>query len=90
MREEGQLSLIRVGFLGALFEVRGVDIWRLESTHTYVVSEIIPFSIKVLLIFLMSAVFCKGSAFYGQNSTFTQSNSVRVVLEIFYFCFQIL
>ena len=50
MREEGQLSLIRVGFLGALFEVRGVDIWRLESTHTYVVSEIISFSIKVLLI----------------------------------------
>ena len=47
------------------------------------VPENIPFSAKELLIFLMSEFFCKKSAFFGQNSTFTQSNSVRPVLEIF-------
>ena len=30
----------------------------------------------------MSAVFCKKSAFFGKNNTFTQNNSVRAVLEI--------
>ena len=29
------------------------------------------------------SIFCKKSAFFGNNSTFTQSNSVRAVLEIF-------
>ena len=54
--------------------------------HTYVVSENITFSTKVLLILLMSFFFfffCKKSAILGKNSTFTQSNSVRVALEIF-------
>ena len=46
------------------------------STHIYVVSENIPFSTKALLILLMST-------FFGKNSTFTQSNTVKVVLEIF-------
>ena len=33
---------------------------------------------------LMSAsIFAKKSAFFGKNSTFTQSNSVRAVTEIF-------
>ena len=32
---------------------------------------------------LMSAFFSKKSAFFDQNKTFTQSNSVRAVLEIF-------
>ena len=41
------------------------------STHTYVVSDNIPFRTKALLILLMSA-------FFGKNSTFTQSNSVVV------------
>ena len=36
------------------------------------------------------SIFCKKSAFFGQISTFTQSNSVRAVLEIFQFCFQFL
>ena len=54
------------------------------STHTYVVSENIPFSTKALLALLISAFFfTKKSVFFGQNSTSTQSNSVRVVLEIF-------
>ena len=48
-----------------------------------VVPENIPFSAKELLIFLMSEFLCKKSAFFGQNSTVTQSNSVRLVLEIF-------
>ena len=33
------------------------------STHTYIVSENIPFSTKALLILLMSAFFCKKPAF---------------------------
>ena len=51
--------------------------WNLvRNAHTYVVSKNIPFSVKALLILLMSA-------FFAKNSTFTQSNSVRAVLEIF-------
>ena len=38
----------------------------------------------------MPAYFCKKTTFFGKNSTFTQSNSVRAVLEtfrsIFSFC----
>ena len=41
-----------------------------ECIHTYVVSEKKPFSTKT------PRFFCK-------NSTFTQSNSIRVALEIF-------
>ena len=52
------------------------------STHTCVVLEIYPF-VTSLLILLMSAFFCKRSAFFGQHSTFTYSNSVTAVLEIF-------
>ena len=47
-----------------------------KYTRTYVVSENIPFSIKALLILLMSA-------FFGKNSTITQSNSVTTVFDIF-------
>ena len=32
---------------------------------------------------MMSAPFCKKIALFGQNSTFTQSNSVGAVLDIF-------
>ena len=31
----------------------------------------------------MSAFFCKKSVFFGKNTIFTQSNSVRATLEIF-------
>ena len=47
-----------------------------KYTHI-VVSENIPFSTDVSIFFL-----CKKSAFLVQNSVFTQSNSVRAVLEI--------
>ena len=57
--------------------------------HTYLVSKNIPFSAKVLLILLISAFFCKKLAFFGENGTVTQSNSVRAVLEIFEFCFSV-
>ena len=40
------------------------------------------FSTKTFLILLMLAVFCKKTAFLGKNSTFTQRNSARTVLEI--------
>ena len=42
------------------------------------------FSTKILLILLMSAFIAKKiSIFFGKNGIFTQSNSVRDVLEIF-------
>ena len=47
-----------------------------KYTHI-VVSENIPFTTDVSIFF-----FCKKSAFLVQNSVFTQSNSVRAVLEI--------
>ena len=62
--------------------LREIQLWHV-STHTCVVSENISFNTRTLLILLMSAFFCKKSSFFGQSSTFTQSNSVRVVLEIF-------
>ena len=41
-----------------------------------------PFSIKALLILLI-AFFYRKSASFVKNSTFTQSDSVRAVLEVF-------
>ena len=86
-----------MGFLGVRFDVGGkitpprlklvritLETWNFAlSTDPYVVSENIILSTKDLLILLMSAFFCKKAAFFGQNSTFTQSNSGRAVLEIF-------
>ena len=54
----------------------------LAHKYTCVVSENMPFSTKVFLILLMSAFLQKISVF-GINSTLTQSNSARDVLEIF-------
>ena len=76
------LTLIWVAF--NLCQIYGNlrQIWRV-GTHAYVVSVNIPFSIKAFLILLMPAFFCKKSAFFQQNSTFPQINSVTAVLEIF-------
>ena len=63
----------------------GKEIW-----ENLVLSENISFSTKARLILLMPAFFYKESAVFGKYSTFTQGNSVRAVLEIFYFCFQFL
>ena len=41
----------------------------------------------ILIFAYISIFFCKKLSFFGKNSTFTQSNSVRAVLEIFQFCF---
>ena len=49
--------------------------------HTCEVSESIPFCGKTPLILLMSRFFSKKVGFYGKNNSFTQSNSVRAVLE---------
>ena len=51
-----------------------LEIWYVD-THTYLVSENIPFSTKAHLILLMPAFFCKISLCFGRNSIFTQSNS---------------
>ena len=59
-----------------------LEIWYV-SKHTHSVSENIPLGTKALLILLMLAFFCKKSAFFGKNSTFTQLSSVTTVLEIF-------
>ena len=61
-----------------------LETWNLaqKDTRTYLVLENIPFTNKALSIFLMSAFFCKKSAFFfGQNSTFTQSNSVTAARD---------
>ena len=55
----------------------------LENTHTCAALENITFSTKALLILLMSVFFLQKSAFFGKNSTFSQSNSLRAVFEIF-------
>ena len=54
---------------------------QVSSAHTFLENK--PLSTKTFLILLMSAIFSKKSAFFVENSTFTQSNSVRAVLEIF-------
>ena len=46
-------------------------------------SENIPFSNKPFLIFLTSAFFLQKISIFIKISTFTQSNSVRAVLEVF-------
>ena len=81
------LTLICVRFLGVRFKVgRGgglnyLEIWH-ERTHSHLVSENILFSTKSFLILLMSAFFCNNQLFFfGKNSTFTQTNSARVLLE---------
>ena len=52
--------------------------------NVYVVSETILFDTKALLILLMSAfLFLQKISIFGKNNTFTQSNIVRAVLEIF-------
>ena len=84
-----------MGFLGIRFKFEGgkitpciklvsilVEIWNLLSAHAYVVSENIAFIGKAILILLMSAFFQKFSNF-SKNIFFTQSNSVRALLEIF-------
>ena len=38
----------------------------------------------------MSEFFLQKISIFGKNITFTQSNSMRVVLEIFEFCFKVL
>ena len=53
------------------------------GTHPYTVLENMPFSTKTLLILLISASFVKNWVFFCINSTFSQSNSVGAVLDIF-------
>ena len=80
------LTLMWVIFLGVRFEMEG---WGKITpciklvTDPYLSSKCMSFSTKALLILLMSAFFCKKSAIFGQNSTFTLCNSVRAVLKIF-------
>ena len=48
-----------------------------------IVSENIFFDTNTLLISHMSAFFCKKMVFLGKNSAFTQSNSMRAILQMF-------
>ena len=59
-----------------------LETWHV-GTYKHLVSENIPFRTKAPLLLLISASFCKKSAFFGKNSTFTQSNNVTAALEIF-------
>ena len=64
-----------------------LETWNLvrKHTHTYAVSENMPFSTKALLTLLVPAYFFffRKSAIFGKNSTITQTTSVRARLEIF-------
>ena len=60
------------------------------STQIYLVLENIPFSTNTPLILLMSAFLPKKVGFFVKNSTFTQNNIMRAVLEGFQFGFQFL
>ena len=63
--------------------------WNLACKYTYIGSfSKYIFSYQDPLNFVDVSIFFKKSAFFGQNSTFIQSNVVRAVLEIFKFCFQ--
>ena len=53
------------------------------SIHAYVISEYTAFNTETPITLLISTFLCKKSESFGKNSTFTQSNSMRAVLEIF-------
>ena len=55
----------------------------IRTFKLYVVSGNIPFSAKAFLILPMSTFFWKKKVFLGKSGTFTQSNSMRAVLDIF-------
>ena len=49
-----------------------------------------PFSTTALLILLISAFFAKNQNFLAKIVPLLKANSIRAVLEIFKFCFQVL
>ena len=53
------------------------------STRTYLFSENTSLSTSIPFIFLISVFFWKNSPLIGKSSTFTQSNSMKALLEIF-------
>ena len=58
--------------------------WYLACKYTLICScRKCTFWYQGLLNFADVSIFCKKSVFFSQNSTFTQSNSVRALLEIF-------
>ena len=70
-----------------------LETWNLVHKYTHIYSfRKKNFWYQGLLNFGNTSIFffCKKSVFFAQSSTFTQSNSVRAVLEFFYFCFQFL
>ena len=97
---EPSLNLVSVGFSGVHFALGRrlknllelcfkLEIWYV-STRTNVISENTPFSTKNPLILLISTFFAKNQHFLVKNSTFTESNGMRAVLEVFQFYFQFL
>ena len=72
-----------MGFLGLRFEVRGGGLKLVRIMLE--ISENKPFTYQDPINFADFNIFCvqKISTFWKKNSTFTQSNSVRAVLEIF-------
>ena len=62
-----------------------LDIWNLirKYSHIPAVSENIRCGTKGDLMLLIAAYFCNKSALFDENSTFTQQNNMRAVLEIF-------
>ena len=61
------------------------------NIHTHMQFQKIYILVPRPLNFADISIFlAKNQHFFGRYSTFTQSNSIRAVLEIFQFCFQVL
>ena len=89
-----RLILIWVGFLGVRFEVWGSGVEGVKLVAVMLQLKILVrkythmrsfrkynFFYQGPLKFADVSIFCNISAFFGKNSTFTQSNSVRAVLK---------
>ena len=89
------LTLISEGSLEVQFEVGGgtkitpclklvwimLERWNFVHKYTHICS--FRNSTKAFLLLLMSAFFLQKTNVFGNNSTFTQSNNLRYVLDIF-------
>ena len=72
------------GLLGIRFEVDGGDNPQSRTRQNYARKQTVgTVQYQGLFNFADISIFCKKSALFGRNSTFTLSNNVRPFLEIF-------
>ena len=69
-----------------------LETWNLARKYTYICSfkkYTFKYTKTLLILWSQRGVFVKNQ-YFCQNSTFTQTNSMKAVSEIFQFCFQFL